>query len=87
MADIRAEYAPNPHEFGAKSTVCKGCGERFWQWFREYHVRCALCAADRSAESIRSMRNKEGEYYERWLLSQWRRLSAELVRLGLTPEA
>lgn len=85
MADIRASYAPEPHADGAKETRCQGCGEMFWQWERQYRVRCQLCAAGRSAESIRSMRNKEGEYYERWLLKQWAQVSSELARLGLTP--
>lgn len=86
MAEIRQHYAPEPNALGAKGTRCFECGETFWQWEGQYKDSCPQCSADRHAASVRSMRNKEGYMYERWVRNRYLSALAEMERLGLTPE-
>lgn len=85
LVEPRARHAPQPHNPSAKRAKCRACGEWFWQWVGEQRHYCIDCSASRSDASIRSMRNKQGEFYERFVVNRYRAALAEMRRLGLTP--
>jgi hypothetical protein len=84
MQGIRERLSPPENDPGAKRSTCRGCGDAFWQWFGQYHDVCPACSAGRQVESVRSMRNKAGYMYERWVVKRYLSAKAELERLGLS---
>ena len=73
--DLKQRKSRSDRQQPMDFVCCKDCGRKTLRCNLSKARLCFRCSAKRSTESISQLRDKQGEYYEKWRAARERGLS------------